>query len=272
MRSTRLAIAAAWLACAAALAAPLAAQEDERPRRGKIDEVEREASGESDSWGIFQFLYDAGRVVAHLVPWLTEDLGPGQGYLAYPYQDPRALEHFVLTDVRSHRGFGNLSGWYYRDDGSTLRGAHFAYEGARSVVGVSVEYDYFREPKLAETDYLHLGRLGVGGVTRLSHAAFLRSGLALRGMALDDGRLALGPEFEIGAQFFPLRPLAFDGTFRIAGLSGASASWLGTVLVDASAGAGVLVGRVEVRGGYRTLVIGSGTTLAGPTLGARIWF
>lgn len=57
-------------------------------------------------------------------------------------------------------------------------------------------------------------------------------------LVLDDGSLALGPEFEAGIQTFPLRPLAFEGTFRIAGLSGA----------------------------------GNATTLAGPTLGARIWF
>ena len=113
---------------------------------------------------------------------------------------------------------------------------------------------------------------GATGLARLSHATLFRSGLAMRAMVLADGSAALGPEFEAGIQTFPLRPLAFDGTFRVAGLSGAGASWFGTAVLEGSAGAGVLLGRVEVRAGYRTIVIGNATTLAGPTLGARIWF
>ena len=99
----------------------------------------------------------------------------------------------------------------------------------------------------------------------------MRTGIALRSMILDDGRVALGPEAELGFQAFPLRPLGFDGTFRVAGLSGAGASFFGTALLDASAGAGVLVGRVELRCGLRWIAIGNATTLGGPTFGARIW-
>lgn len=147
-----------------------------------------------------------------------------------------------------------------------------AWEGARGPVGFSIEYDSFRESTATETDRLHLARLGLSGLARLNHSTLLRTGLGLRAMVLDDGRVALGPEIDVGTQVFPLRPLAFDGTFRVAGLTGAGASWLGTVLIEASTGAGVLVGRVELRAGLRWLVIGHATTLAGPTLGARIWF
>ena len=130
----------------------------------------------------------------------------------------------------------------------------------------------FREPTATDVDHLTLVRVGATGLARLSHATLFRSGLGVRAMILDDGSVALGPEFEAGFQTFPLRPLAFDGTFRVAGLSGAGAAWFGTALLEGSAGAGVLLGRVELRAGYRALVIGNATTLAGPTLGARIWF
>jgi hypothetical protein len=216
--------------------------------------------------------WDTGKLVVHLIPWFAGEGGASQGCLDYPYADRRPLEHFVLRDVRTHQRFGSLTGWHFRDGGSTLSGTHVAWEGARSPVGFSLEYDSFREPTATETDRLHLARLGLSELARLSHSALLRTGLGFRAMVLDDGRVALGPEIDVGTQVFPLRPLAFDGTFRVAGLTGAGASWLGTVLIEASTGAGVLVGRVELRAGLRWLVIGYATTLAGPTLGTRIWF
>jgi hypothetical protein len=251
---------------------PLRAQEEERPPRGKIDKVEDEASGEDDVPWVLRVIWDTGRVIWHLATFMAHDRGPGQGYLVYPYSDRRAFEHFVLSDVTAHRGYGFLSTAYYRDAGSTLRGAHVAWEGARGIVAFNAEIDAFREPTASDVDHLTLVRVGATGLARLSHATLFRSGLGVRAMVLDNGGLALGPEFEVGIQTFPLHPLALDGTFRVAGLSGAGASWFGTALLDLSAGAGVLLGRVELRAGYRALVIGNATTLAGPTLGARIWF
>jgi len=251
---------------------PLHAQEEERPRRGKIDKVEDEASGEDDVPWVLRVIWDTGRAIWHLAAFMAHDRGPGQGYLDYPYSDRRALDHFVLSDVTAHRGYGSLSAAYYLDAGSTLRGTHVAWDGARGIVAFNAEIDAFREPTASDVDHLTLVRVGAAGLARLSHATLFRSGLGVRVMVLDDGSLALGPEFEAGLQTFPLRPLAFDGTFRVAGLSGAGASWFGTALLEGSAGAGVLLGRVELRAGYRALVIGHATTLAGPTLGARIWF
>lgn len=258
-----LAIAAPWL---------LHAQEEDRPSRGKIDDVEDEASGQDDAPWILRVIWDSGRAIWHLATFMAQDRGPGQGYLDYPYSDRRALDHFVLSDVTAHRGYGTLSTAYYRDAGSTLRGTRVRWEGARGIVAFDAEVDAFREPTTSGVDHLTLVRVGATGLARLSHATLFRSGLGVRTMVLDDGSVALGPEFEAGIQTFPLRPLAFDGTFRIAGLSGAGASWFGTALLEGSVGAGVLLGRMEVHAGYRTLVIGHATTLAGPTLGARIWF
>lgn len=249
---------------------PAAAQQD-RPRRGKIDEVERAADDEEDVGGIFSFLDGVVRFLIHVVPWV-ESQGAGQGYLAYPYAERRAVERFLLRGVRRDRTFNRVAGSYFRDEGSSLRGAHFAYEGAVDILGFGAEYDYFREPKTTETDYLHLGRLGFFGLAPLAQAGYLKVGLALRGLVLDDGRSAFGPEFELGAQLFPARPVALDGSVRLAGLTGAAASWFGTALADVNLGGGILVGRIELRGDYRWIVIGDAATLAGPRLGARVWF
>jgi hypothetical protein len=257
---------------AAAAPHPLRAQEEERPRRGKIDKVEDEASGADDAPWFLRVIWDAGRAVWHIATFMAHDHRPGQGYLDYPYADNRALEHFVLSDVTAHRGYGNVSAAYFIDAGSTLRGAHVAWEGARGIIAFNAEVDAFREPTASDVDHLTLIRVGATGLARLSHATLVRSGLGVRTMILDDGSIAIGPEFEAGIQAFPLRPLAIDGTFRVAGLSGAGAAWFGTALLEGSAGVGVLLGRVEWHAGYRALVIGHATTLAGPTLGARIWF
>lgn len=250
-----------------------AQQEDEPPRRGKIDQVEEDADGDDEGvpWAL-RLIWESGKLLYHLATFIANDKGPGQGYVDYPYGDPRALEHFVLKGVVAHRGYSTLAGSHYADLGSTLTGYHFAWERVRSVVSLNAEFDTFSEPTATDEDRLAFLRVGAAGLARLSHAAVFRSGLAVRMMVLDDGRAALGPELELGVQAFPLRPLAFDGTFRVAGLSGAGASWFGTALLEGSVGVGVLFGRVEARAGYRTLMIGPSTTLAGPTLGARIWF
>jgi len=262
------------LVTALAAAAPrsLLGQDEEHPHRGKIDKVEDEASGADNAPWILRVIWDAGRAIWHIATFMAHDQRPGQGYLEYPYADKRALEHFVLSDVTAHRGYGNVSAAYYLDAGSTLRGAHVAWEGARGIIAFNAEIDAFREPTASDVDHLTLVRAGATGLARLSHATIFRSGLGMRAMVLDNGDIALGPEFEVGIQTFPLRPLTLDGTFRVAGLSGAGASWFGTALLDGSAGAGVLLRRVELRAGYRILVIGHATTLAGPTLGTRIWF
>lgn len=250
-----------------------AQQQDEPPRRGKIDQVEDEADGDAEDVPlVLRVLWESGKLIYHLATFLASDKGPGQGYVDYPYADPRALEHFVLKDVVAHRGYSTLAGGFYADAGSTLRGWHLAWERTRSVVALDAAFDAFREETATDVDHLTLLRVGASGLARVSHAAVFRSGLGLRVMVLDDGRAALGPELALGVQAFPLRPLALDGTFRLAGLSGAGASWFGTALLEGSAGAGVMLGRVELRAGYRALVIGHATTLAGPTLGARVWF
>lgn len=270
--TTRLLAPVLALALLVVAAPDASAQQEDRPHRGKIDQVEDEASGDGNTPVFIRIIWESGRLLYHMATFSGGVKGPGQGYTDYPYADPRAVEHFVLRGVDAHRGFGALGGSAFSDAGSTLTGVRVTWEQARGAVAYDAEVDALREPTASEVDHLTLVRFGLSGLTRVSHAVLYRRGLGLRLMVLDDGRPALGPELTLGIQAFPLRPLAFDGTFRVAGLSGAGASWFGTALVEGSAGAGVLFGRIELRAGLRGVVIGHSTTLGGPTFGARIWF
>ncbi|MEK6767349.1 MAG: hypothetical protein AABY85_00015 [Gemmatimonadota bacterium] len=291
MNASRLAVLAlAASLLGAMLPATLRAQNGERPRRGKVDEVERsrdrdsrgrngnrgnDDDGDGGGWFIF-------RIIGHLICGCgdsdshqadpPEPRAPttGQGYLPHPYADRRARETFVLREVREGRTFGSVSGAYFRDDVSTLRAGHFALDGASGAAYGSLEYDYHREPKANETDYLHLWRAGVGAMPRLGRIGYLRVGVAARGVVLDDGDGAAGPELELGAKIFPLRPWAVSATGRVATLSWDGQSWFG--FSQWAATASVFAGPVEIEGGAHWTRIGSAPAFYGPTLGARIWF
>ena len=291
MNASRLAVLAfAASLLGAMLPATLRAQSEERPRRGKVDEVERsrdrdsrgrngnrgnDDEGDGGGWFIFRII---GQLICgcggdpHGATAPREPRAPtnGQGYLPYPYADRRAREAFVLREVRAGRTFGSVSGAYFRDDVSTLRAGHFALDGARGAAYGSLEYDYHREPKANETDYLHLWRAGVGAMPRLGRIGYLRVGVAARGLVLDDGDMAAGPELELGAKIFPQRPWAVSATGRVATLSWDGQSWFG--FSQWAATASVFAGPVEIEGGAHWTRIGSAPAFYGPTLGARIWF
>ena len=288
MNAHRLAdLALASLLLGAALPSELAAQ-SERPRRGKIDEVERsrerdrgrnqgrsaDDDGDGGGWFIFRMI---GSLICgcggdpHGAP-PHEPRAPvtGQGYLPYPYADRRALETFVLADVREGRGFGTVSGTYFRDDASTLRAGRVVVEAAHGAAYGSLEYDYHREVKANEIDYLHLWRAGVGGLPRLGRIGYLRIGVAAQGVVLDDGDNAAGPELELGAKIFPRRPWGLSATGRVATLSWDGDSWFG--FAQWSATASVFTGRVEIEGGAHWTRIGTSPAFYGPAVGARVWF
>ncbi len=292
MNARRLALLALMACLAGTLEArTLAAQGSDRPSRGKIDEVER-ASGSHDrgrdrdhdsddgdggggAWVLF-------RIIGHLVcgcgeprgrDSVTGELLPpprGQGYLPYPYADRRARETFVLEDVTRGRRFGTFAGSYFRDDVSTLRAGAAQLETANGEIYGSLEYVYHREPKANETDYLHLWRAGVGVIPRLGRLGYFKVGVAARGVVLDNGQHATGPELELGAKIFPQRPWALAATGRVAALSWDHESYF--AYQEWSAAASVFVGRVELEGGAHWTRLGTAPAFYGPTLGARIWF
>lgn len=261
----------AWLAAllaAAPLSAPLAAQED-APRRGKIDDVEREArSGNDDDDG------DGGFWLVDLTVDVIGALfrtpkGPGQGYLPYPYAAPRASESFVLSDVQAGRRYGVIGVGRFGDASSTLSGTSFTLDGAVDVLRYNVEYTRYREPLATEVDHLSTFRLGFGFLPRIGTRGFLHVGTALRAVCLDDGSCGGGGDLELGTQLFPARPFGLAASVRVGGVNWPSGT--ASFVTETNTYASLFVGRVEVRGGWHWLKFSGATAFGGPTLGARVW-
>jgi hypothetical protein len=291
MRPTRLApFALTALLVVAALARPLAAQDDSKPK-GKIDDVEHSAEKAKDAehhgdhghdrdhgGGLFGGLLRGMFFVAvHREPTAADSGAPapeppGQGYLAYPYAGPRDGGSFVLRDVASGRDFGSLSGAWFWDDQSTLRSAQFALEGAYDAAHLSAEYAFYREKRPDGTDYLHLFRLGAAYLPRLGDVGYLEVGLALQGVMLGSGRGAGGPGVELGLQLFPARPLGLNASARFAALTWEGGPVFGTGFADLMANGSVFVGRVELLAGYRWTRVGVGAPFRGPVAGMKVWF
>lgn len=88
--------------------------------------------------------------------------------------------------------------------------------------------------------------------------------LALGGVALIGDHDEAGPSFSVGGLIFPMKPLVVE-------------LWAGVAMIryralwDFSAEVGGNVGRMELFGGYRSL-IGPIENIGGPYLGARVWF
>lgn len=251
--------------------------QEERPKRGKIDRVEDEGrERERDRPGIvvvddpccdgggFWFFHFIGSTIKGIRSQ------PGRGYTDYPYSDRRAIESFLLEDVRVNRGFGSLTSLYYSDQGSTTQAAHLAWDGAVGELLANVEWATHWEDTQDGRDWLHTLRLGVGGLPRLGNSGFARIGVGTRLVFLDNGDAAAGPEFELGAQLFPRRPWSVSGTSRAGGVYWGYGD--ASVFYEGNASLGLLLGRAEVKGGYRWMKIGGTPWFSGPTLGLRLWF
>ena len=264
----------------------LAAQSD-RPGRGKIDGVEREGrrSGhrghdhddDEGGGGFFGFIiglfHSDDEADRSADPPVTLPPTPGRGSQDYPSADTADSNPFLREHVLDGHGFGNLSATYFDDNaiGGTLQAGQVAWEGAIEEAYASVEYTLYREPTRTDVDWLHTLRLGVGGIPRLGQLGYLKVGPALRVVVLDNGRPALGPELEVGAELLPHRPWGVGGTAR-----GALVKWTETNtwsgMADLTAHASVYLGRLELMAGWRYMVIGSAPAFNGPTAGVRLWF
>ena len=254
---------------------PLLAQDDSRPRRGKIDGVEREhdkgsKSGDSDNtdcdcaWWI-----EIGDGIVHLFT----PRGVGRGYRAYPYSYHDSVESDSPFLVRHTRGrsFGTLSLSVFDDAGSTLSSARLAFEGAAALAYWSLEVSAYREPLLTHTDYLYAYRIGLGIMPRPGPRTMLRLGVAARGITLDDGSTAAGPELELGAQLLPRRPFGVSVIGRLAALDWEDGGDM-MGLRELNTTGSIFVGRLEVQAGWHWMKIGGAPAFGGPMLGSRIWF
>jgi len=261
---------------------------DSRPARGKVDGVEREARhsghdhdddddcndcdggfGEAIFVGLFHALFGGGKGAMGAA---DDAILPGQGYLAYPYAEPGNRETFVLDRVATGLSFTTFSGTYFNDRavGGTLEAGQLTLEGASDQLLGSLEYTMYREPTQTDTDYLHLIRAGVGGVPRLGRLGFARILVAGRGVILDNGRAAFGPELELGVQAFPVRPWGVSANARGALVKWNGGDWAG--FTDLTANGSVFFGRVELMAGWRYTKIGSAEAFNGPTASLRLWF
>ena len=276
------------LALAAGLLAPapLVAQAD-KPDRGKIDGVEREGrrasrnAGGDDRGGWFIELILGlfrGDDHAHAAPPdEPPPPRPGRGYGPYPWYadttgDSIVVEPFVREHVMERRGFHALSATYFDDNaiGGSLRAGQLSYEAASGAASLSLEYTLYREPTQRDVDWLHTARIGLDVLPRIGRIGFARAGVAARGLVLDNGMAAGGPELEVGFQAFPARPWGVAATAR-----GAIVEWSGggsSGMAELTAQASYSIGRFELMAGWRYLKIGSAEAFNGPTAGLRVWF
>jgi len=237
---------------------------------GKIRGVEREARearrngghehGDDDDGGFGVF------TVLHVVFGYPRE--PGQGYDAYPYRHPG--EPFVRDSVLTGRRFFTLSGQYFADDESTLKGGQINFEGTTGMWTWGVEYTQFVEPLANRTDRLYTGQAMIGIVPSLGRGGFMRVGIGARGLLTDQGDAAGGPELELGAQLLPHRPFGINALGRVALMSWDNNSPF--LFADVQVGASVFLGPVELQAGYRRMQFGAATAFNGPTLGMRFWF
>jgi hypothetical protein len=193
----------------------------------------------------------------------------GQGYEPYPYAGADN-EAFVMPHTRARRSFGAVSGQFFSDAGSTTRAGRFGIEGARGLIRGEAEYSYYAEPVAGGTDRLHTYRLAAGVQPRLGDHAFLVGTMGLRGVVLDNGRSAAGPEGELGVQLLPRRPFGINVTGRAAALSWNSRDYF--ALRELNTTGSVFISRMELQAGWHWLKVGSNPAFGGPVVGMRVWF
>jgi hypothetical protein len=210
-------------------------------------------------------------VVAHAVDLLIRP-GPGPRYHPYPYADSTDPEPFQRSGRVGRRRFGAVTGTWFADAarGATLGAGQVTVEGANGPYHASLEYALYLEPTRTDTDYLHLVRAGFGAVPRLGDSGYMRFGVGARVLVLDDGDAAVGPELELGAQLFPVRPWGVSVLAR-----GALINWSwtgGSPFADLTATGSYFTGRYELLAGWRYTKVGSAVAFSGPAAGVRLWF
>lgn len=194
----------------------------------------------------------------------------GQGYLDYPYAGGDEGEVFVRRRTVERRTFAAVSGQYFADRGSTTEAGRFSIEGAYAMVRGQAEFNQYVEPVAGGEDRMRTYRVGVGIQPRLGSRGYIVAGAALRGIELDDGSDASGPEAELGLQLFPVRPLGLSVSGRIAALS-----WTGLddfTFRELNAAGSFFMNRVELQGGWHWMRVGDTPAFGGPVVGIRIWF
>lgn len=197
--------------------------------------------------------------------------GSDQGYQPYPYAGADTTsETFAERRASVRRSYGAATMTYFSDAGSTTKAGLIGLEGAVGRLRGELEYARYGETVGATKDHLSTLRLGIAAQPRISNNAYVIAGVAARGVFLDDGSRAWGPEGELGLQVFPMRPFGLNVTERLAGLS-----WNGNdyfLFQELNTTGSVFINRVELQGGWHWMKVGDAPAFGGPIAGMRVWF
>src|SRR5579859_5624573 len=234
-----------------------------RPQTGKIGTIKREAQAArnrpattgsgvfigacwscdyygfyGDRWG----WYHGGWWYPAYYP--PPDYYPGDGYARGGSGNDQAAQPYPAV----RRSYGAVTMTYFSDAGGTAKAGQIDLEGAVGQLRGELEYAHYAEPVVGHTDHLHTLRVGIAGQPRIGNNAYLIAGVAARGVILDDGSNAWGPEGELGVQVFPVRPFGLSVTGRLAGLS-----WNGNdyfAMRELNTTGSVFINRVELQAGW----------------------
>ena len=195
----------------------------------------------------------------------------GQGYLDYPYADVAESEDtFVQSHTEGRHSFGALSGYYFKDQGSTTQSGNVQLEGAIKLFRMEAEYGQYREPLTSSTNVMHTGRAAIGVQPALGPRGYLTATIGARGLWLDDGSDAYGPEASLGMGILPFRPLGINVTGRVAAMT-----WTGQdhfMMSEINTTGSIFLGRLELQGGWHWMKLEGSPAFGGPMVGTRIWF
>ena len=117
---------------------------------------------------------------------------------------------------------------------------------------------------------MHTGRVAVGIQTAFGPRGYLTAVVGARGLWLDDGSDAFGPEGSLGIQLLPVKPLGINVTGRVAALT-----WTGQdhfVMSEVNTTGSIFLGRLELQGGWHWMKLEGSPAFGGPVVGTRIWF
>ena len=192
------------------------------------------------------------------IPFVILKDTPRQGYAPYPY----------FEDEKGRLGYGkgtttpvqrvNLS--YQQVPGDiTAVGARYRMMWENHL-GIDFSWSRYKEEGVSAT--LNFYDLAVTG--NLYQTSELINSFGLGFKALDGTTARFGPELRGGFEWFPMKPLAVDGTAALSLLNNRG-------LWDLRIGGGILVRQLHFRVGYRALV-GRGDDLTGPEASLSLFF
>lgn len=210
-------------------------------------------------------------VEAEEVPEGEAQPGFGQTYLEYPYAGGTLTgSTFVQQDAPGRRGYGALSVQYFGDDVSAVEAGRFTLEGSSRLFHGELQYAHYAEPVTGGVDRMHVWRAAGGVQAPVGARANIVAAVALRGINLDTGEDAYGPEAELGLQLLPVRPIGINLNGRAAAMT-----WTGRdqfAYRELNATGSVFLGRVELQAGWHYMKIGATPAFSGPVAGLRMWF